>query len=176
MLLVLGVSFGDWLGIAGLAVAAIGIPFAGYQLWLQRKEVAKTLSAAEAAKEAIVSTEAQAALIELLQVLPRMQRLERDITLAIAGGSPSAVRNHLQDWRVLAAETRGVLAEQTGDTQELQSWLARSGPACAAAIEALDRDDLIPATKGVITIISTACELAGLLLGRLKSRPGEWVL
>ncbi len=163
----------DWLGLAGLVLAVGGLGFAIHQVRLARQEIRKSVTAAEAARDAITATERQTGLIELLRVIPRLQRLERDINLAVHDSNRTALANHLQDWRVLAAETRGILGEQGYGSEGLASWLRESSSASAQAIEALERDPIGPTTKRVLTVIAGACEEAGVLMGQLKSHPGK---
>jgi hypothetical protein len=167
-----GLVLGDWLGFAGLAIGVVGFALAFVQLRLARTEISKGVTAAEAARDAIVATERQAVLIELLTSIPRMQRLERDLGSAVRDEIRDAVAQHLQDWRVLAAEMRGMIGEQTYATQSLESRLHESATAAAQALDLLDDNDMTVATKRVITAISGACEEAGVLMGQLRSHPG----
>ena len=160
------------LGLAGLVVGVVGFAIALYQLRLAKIEIQRGVTAAEAARDAIIRTERLVVLIQLLTVIPQLQRLERDLNVAIRDENREAVINHLQDWRVLAAETRGMLGEQDYQTHGLESRLHESSTAAAQAVDQLDQGEIIAATKRVVTIISGTTEEAGLLMGRLRAHPG----
>jgi hypothetical protein len=166
-------TLSDWLGVGGILIAVTGFGVALYQIRLAKQEISRGVTAAEAARDAVGRTERLVILIELLHAIPRMQRLERDLNAAVREAKTDAAVQHLQDWRVLAAETRGMLVEQDYDTQSLQSRLGESATAAAQAIDLMETtQDLTGATKRAATVISGACEEAGVLMGQLKARPG----
>lgn len=155
----------DFLGIAALVVAVLGFVIAIHQ-------IRKAVGASEAARDATVDTEHLLGVIELLGAIPQMQRLARDLNVSVKARQPDAVTNHLEDWCVLAASTRGMLREQPFHTEGLESRLAESTNAAAAAIDSLSASALASDTKRSITVIAGACEEAGVLLGQLKAHPG----
>jgi hypothetical protein len=165
-------TFSDWLGLSSIVIAVVGFGVALYQIRLAKQEIRRGVSAAEAARDAVQRTERLVVLIELLAAIPQMQRLERDLNDAVRDQRQDAVERHLQDWRVLAAETRGMLTEQTYATQGLESRLQESATAAAQAVDLLGEQDVASATKRAITVIAGACEEAGVLMGQLKAHPG----
>lgn len=164
-------SFADILGIAGLVVGIAGFGVTIYQVVEARKAAQDAVGIARATQQAVERTERLRALLELMAVVPNMQRFERDLGQAVRNKNRTAVENHLQDWRNLAAETRGLLEKQTFDSSSFEARLHESSSAAAQAISLLDTSDIATATKWVITMISSTTEEAAAVMGRLKAHP-----
>ena len=68
--------------VAGLGVAALGFGIAIWQIIEVRRQVKHAVKVSEATQEAIGTTERLNTLVELMRLIPRMQRLERDVKAA----------------------------------------------------------------------------------------------
>jgi hypothetical protein len=159
--------------ILGLTAGTAGFALAIWQILIVKAQIKKAVTVAEATQQAVGDTERLNALIELIRVIPQMQRLERDVTLAIKTGKKDTITSHLQNWRGLAAEMRGLIQEQDFESSSLESRLHESSNSAAQAIERLDgAEDVTAATKFVLTAIAATTEDASVLMGRLKARPG----
>lgn len=157
----------------GLGVGVIGFGLAIWQILIVRKQVGDAVSVANATHEAIGGTERLNALIELMRVIPQMQRLDRDVILAVKSKDKDAITSHLQTWRALAAETRGLLMEHDFESTSIEAKLHESSNYAAQAIDRLEGDeDAVSATKFVLTSITSTTEDAAVLMGRLRARPG----
>ena len=158
--------------MVGIGLGAVGFTAAIYQLILTRREIKKGISIAEATQRAVGQREQLGAVIELLTTIPQLQRLERDLGVAVQAGNTAAVTNQLHDWRKLVTETRGLVAQQSFDTSSLESRLQESSTAAAQTIGQLDGEDLRNGTKWILTQMAGVSEEAGVLMGKLRGHPG----
>jgi hypothetical protein len=159
-------------GGLGILVGVVGFGLAIYQITLAKREIQKGVSVAEATQRAVGERERLGAIIELMGTIPQLQRLERDLNVAVQGGNKDAVLNQLHDWRKLVTETRGLIAEQALDTDSLESRLQESSNAAAQTIGELADGDLRSETKWIITKVAAVSEEAGVLMGKLRAHPG----
>ena len=92
---------GFWLGVAGLALGAVGITIAWWQL-------RKTRSAVEAASAAASRFRAGSDRNELLVLLARLIAIEEDLRQRVAASDEAGATGALRHWRLSAAEVRTI--------------------------------------------------------------------
>lgn len=158
--------------IAGVAIGLVGFAVAIWQIVLVKKQVKDAVDIAKATQDAIGNTERLNAVIELMRVIPQMQDLEREVAAAVRANEKEAVVGHLQRWRAIAGEARGLIQEQDFESQTLEARLQESSHSAAQAIDRIDdTDDAVAVTKSVLTTIAATMEDASVLMGKLKARP-----
>lgn len=164
-------SFGDVLGLAGVVVGVVGFGLAIWQIVLAKKAVDRAITVGTAISDAVGRTEGLASALELMRSVPRLQAIERDLSVAAHDDNKAAASNHLQDWRNLAAETRGLLREQNYETTGLEGRLQESCTLAAEAMRNMPGADVAGVTKSAMTTIAAATEEAAVLMGRIKAHP-----
>jgi hypothetical protein len=98
-------SLGDWLGIAGLAVSAVGFAVTIWQL-------VRTARAASAARQAVERTERRMAINHLLVLLPQFRLLEADLDRAAQENDRALARTALVSYSHFASEVASLLKGQ----------------------------------------------------------------
>lgn len=164
-------SFGDVLGLAGVVVGIVGFGLAIWQIVLAKRAIDRAITVATAIRDAVGHAEGLAAAFELMRTVPRLQAIERDLSVAAHDDNKAAASNHLQDWRNLAAETRGLLREQTYETAGLEGRLQESCTLAAEAMRNMPGVDVAGATKSAMTTIAAATEEAAVLMGQIRAHP-----
>ena len=151
----------DWLTVAGIPLALIGLFFT----WQQARNAA---SAAKAAQEAVQRTEQTIRAKQLAILVPLLRWTVTELESAIAANSHSAARRSLDSWRWQAGNAQGVLgARDPAEFTVLQSLQQSVGLARTAGTALMKEDRLVAtscskAHQGILV----ACDQLSVWLGR----------
>jgi hypothetical protein len=154
----------DVFSIVGFSLAIIG-------LYVALSQLKRTQKAVEAAEDARVRTERDAALRQLLVLLPTLIEVEQALDEAVAAADFPAVRRELATWRSRGGDVMGMVTGREDLPENLHDDLAAAIVQAAAAKQRLldESVDIIKATQAARLEISQS--VAGLtdLSGRLKA-------
>lgn len=165
----LGWDTGEWglaMGVLGVLATVIGLSVAFWQ-------IRKTRSAAEAARDAVTTTEGRLAKAELLQLIPALVEVDGTLEDRVrTGASPEEVAEQLTKWRDSANEVLGVLEGRDYASDEFLTILTESAEEATRVRAELpgDAGERRIATKDVRAAISSVCGKAGVLKSQLKLR------
>lgn len=159
------------LALIGIVLTLVGFGTALYQIRIANGQIRRAVTAAKAAERAVSQTERLRAVIDLSRTAPELQRIERNLAIAVRDGQRESAENQLQDWRAAAADMRGLLQGHDFGSGGLQNRLHEASMSAMQTVSLLDNTDLTSATKTVVTLIATATDEAATLVGRLRSTP-----
>jgi hypothetical protein len=168
----LGWHTGEWglaVGVLGVLATVIGLSVAFWQL-------RKTRSAAEAARDAVTTTEGRLAKAELLQLIPSLVEVDGALEDSIRdGGDADAIAEQLTNWRDRANEVLGVLEDRGYASSQFLATLRDSAEEATRVRAGLsdDPEERRIATKDVRAAISSVCGQAGVVKSQLKLKTGD---
>jgi hypothetical protein len=93
-------TFVDWLTVAGLFLALVGL----YATWRQARSAA---NAARAVQEAILTSEQRIRSKQLMVLIPQLRWTVTELENAAAHNDRAAARRHLDSWRWQAGNIQG---------------------------------------------------------------------
>ncbi|MDW5610662.1 hypothetical protein [Mycolicibacterium sp. D5.8-2] len=151
-------GLGDWLGLAGIAIAIVQIAHVG-----------RTVSQV---REAVLTASAQASIYNVLTVAPRMSGIEHQLDLAARHNDVETFSLLLRSYKDLAAELDGLLHQEKKHSEDAQLKLQKSLVQVTAAkipMSVKRSDDLYARTRLVRRSISEASIATVQLTARLRS-------
>jgi len=165
----LGWNTSEWglaVGVLGVLVTVVGLSVAFWQ-------IRKTRTAAEAARDAVTTTESRLAKTELLQLIPALVEVDGTLEDRVrSSSSAEEVAEQLTNWRDSANEVLGVLKGRDYASAEFLTLLMESADEATRVRAELpeDAEERRIATKDVRAAISSVCGKAGVLKSQLKLR------
>lgn len=168
----LGWDTGEWslvVGVVGVLATVIGLSIAFFQL-------KKARSAAEAARDAVVTTEGRLAKAELIQLIPTLVEVDGALEDGIReGAGADVIAKQLTSWRDRANEVLGILEGRDYSSDEFMTMLRDSAEEATQVRAGLpeDADERRIVTKDVRAAISSVCGKASIVKSQLKLKTGD---
>jgi hypothetical protein len=167
---------GDWVGTFGIAATIIGLAVAVGQIRLARGQIEQAVSVAEATQQAVVTTQAKILRGQLMESIPHLQQIDRDLHSAVSNKQSAAeIGQHLADWRDRAYEIYALLEGRPYAPEDLTDALLSSAKDASEMRDALPSDPskIIDTTNKLRIEMSGVCGRLGAVRAKLKLDPGE---
>ena len=171
-LLGLTIDNATWIGL-GLGAVGFVVGIAGLVVALV--QLRRTQDAITASDRATARTERSLALKRLLVIAPLLDRVERELDIAVGADDRDETIRHLTEGRTMAHPIQGLVAHTEQADDELRDRLRASVVQAAQAKARLldQRTSLLKGTKQAREEISIATQLVGELSGRLQALARE---
>ena len=149
---------GDWLGLAGIVVSALGFVFAWSQLH-------RTANAAEATRDALIAANR----VQLLMLLPQFRLIEMELDFAVGEEKRELATRALANYAHLAHEVSAVVAAFTLANEDLVMQLRTSA---SLATRTKDRIYALPDQRlaSLVRPFSTALSTVSASVAELKTK------
>jgi hypothetical protein len=154
----LKLGLGDWLSVLGLLIAIV-------QIW-------RTGRIVRATNRAVNSASQRVSLYNILLVIPELSRVSNDLDNAAMSNNKEAARKALVEWRHLASDFKGLLANEglsdNGIEKLVQQSLAQSRVAKNQIVDG-GAVSVLDSTKKARDSIDATCVQAKTLAAMVRS-------
>lgn len=152
---------------------SLSIPLAVVGFVIAIRQINKSRSAAEAARDAATNTTADLNRAGILVLLPQLQRVEEQIERAVDSGSTELFIAWANVWRWQASQFRGYLELAEVDSKTLSEHIQKSVTLVTVAKSSLVGNssvDLVKATKKALESIAVVTSELGALAALYGSK------
>lgn len=158
-------SYVDWITVAGLPLALIGL----YLTWRQARSAANS---AKAVQNAIISTEREIRVKQLMVLIPQLRWTVIELETAISSQDAAGARKHLDSWRWQAGSIQGILSATEPDETKILKGLQQSvGLARVAGSALLEGDGSVSSESSKArSAIVTVCDDLNTWLGKSSTQ------
>ncbi|MFC0527228.1 hypothetical protein [Phytohabitans kaempferiae] len=123
----------DFFDVAGRIADVTAVPGLVTGFVITYRQLRKTRTAADAARDAAHNAQASIGRSNLLVLIPQLQRVEEELDRAVRQGVEEVVVSALQGWRWQAGQVRGLLEAGRLGNQSLLTDIQHSVTAAAVA-------------------------------------------